>query len=204
MRLAASGLFLKGDAAMTQEFIVLLLVGLVGVIWVIVLDIRGDKQHRHDKRVGNPSPEPHDWRGATRTLIPAVECRGLTKERNVYIILPINRHATESTIINHLVLNGMHHPLLPSPPSQNQRVTVSLPKPLIERLRNAVYWTEVLPMASLVAEAIKDIVTQMEEANGGAFPQRVSPLKRGRRQGNRSPVHSTPRGTGREVLSAEF
>ena len=29
---------------MTQEFIVLLLVGLVGVIWVIVLDIRGDKQ----------------------------------------------------------------------------------------------------------------------------------------------------------------
>ena len=45
---------------MTQEFIVLLLVGLVGVIWVIVLDIRGDKHHRHDKRVGNPSPEPHD------------------------------------------------------------------------------------------------------------------------------------------------
>jgi hypothetical protein len=106
--------------------------------------------------------------------------------------------------INHLVLNGMHQPLQPSPSSQNQRVTVSLPKPLIERLRNAVYWTEDLPMAGLVAEAIKDIVTQMEEANGGAFPQRVSPLKRGRRQGNRSPVHSTPRGTGKEVLSAEF
>ena len=106
--------------------------------------------------------------------------------------------------INHFVHNGMHHPLLPSPHSQNQRVTVSLPKLLIERLRNAVYWTEGLPMASLVAEAIKDIVTQMEEANGGAFPQRVSPLKRGRRQGNRSPVHSTTRGNGREVLSAEF
>ena len=45
---------------MTQEFIVLLLVGLVGIIWVIVLDIRGDKHHRHHKRVGNPSPEPHD------------------------------------------------------------------------------------------------------------------------------------------------
>ena len=93
--------------------------------------------------------------------------------------------------INHLVLNGMHHPLLPSPPSQNQRVTVSLPTPLIERLRNAVYWTEDLPLAVLVAEAVKDIVTQMEEGNGGAFPQRVSPLKRGRRQGKRSPIHST-------------
>ena len=100
--------------------------------------------------------------------------------------------------INHLVLNGMHQPLQPSPPSQNQRVTVSLPKPLIERLRNAVYWTEDVPMAGLVAEAIKDIVTQMEEANGGVFPQRVSPLKRGRRQGNRSPVHSTARGTGKK------
>ena len=60
MRLAASGLFLKGDAAMTQEFIGLLLVGLVGVIWVIVLDIRGDKHHRYDKHEGSPSPEPHD------------------------------------------------------------------------------------------------------------------------------------------------
>ena len=93
--------------------------------------------------------------------------------------------------INHLVLNGKHHPLLPSPPSQNQRVTVSLPTPLIERLRNAVYWTEDLPMAGLVAEAIKDIVTKMEKANGGTFPQRVSPLKRGRRHRKRSPVHTT-------------
>jgi hypothetical protein len=45
---------------MTQEFIVLLLVGLVGVIWVMVLDIHGDKHHRREKRQGSPSPEPHD------------------------------------------------------------------------------------------------------------------------------------------------
>ncbi len=30
----------------------------------------------------------------------------------------------------------------------------------------------------LVAEAIEAIVIQMEEVNGGAFPQHVSPLKR--------------------------
>jgi hypothetical protein len=45
---------------MTQEFIVLLLVGLVGVISVMILDILGDKHHTHDKRQGNSSPEPHD------------------------------------------------------------------------------------------------------------------------------------------------
>ena len=105
---------------------------------------------------------------------------------------------------NHIVLNGMHHPLQPSPPSQNQRVTVSLPTPLIERLRNAVYWTEDLPLAGLMAKALEDIVTQMEEANGGTFPQRVSPLKRGRRQQKHSPIHSTPRRKGIEVLSSGF
>lgn len=92
--------------------------------------------------------------------------------------------------IKHLVLNGMHHPLLPSPPSQNQRVTVSLPTPLIERLRNAVYWTEDLPLAGLMTRALEDIVSQMEKVNGGAFPQRVSPLKRGRRQRKHFPVYS--------------
>jgi len=94
--------------------------------------------------------------------------------------------------VNHLVLNGMHQPMLPFPPSQKQRVTLSLPTALIERLRNAVYWTGDRPLVGLVAEAIEDIVTQMEEVNGGAFPQRVSPLKVGRRQGTRAPVHSTP------------
>ena len=106
--------------------------------------------------------------------------------------------------VNPLVLNGMHQPVQPSSPSQKQRVTVALPTALIERLRNAVYWTGDRPLVGLVTEAIEGIVTQMEEVNGGAFPQRVSPLKRGRRQGNHSPVHSTTSGKGREVLSAEF
>ena len=93
--------------------------------------------------------------------------------------------------VNRLVLNRTNKPALSSPPSQNQRVTVSLPTALIERLRNAVYWTGHGPLVSLVAEAIEDIVTQMEEVNGEAFPQRVSPLKSGRRQGTRFPVRST-------------
>ena len=52
---------MKGDAAMTQGVIVgVLLMGLAGLIWVIVLDILGGDHHTHDNRQGNPSPEPHD------------------------------------------------------------------------------------------------------------------------------------------------
>ena len=51
---------MEGDAAMAQEFIVVLLIGLVGLIWVVVLDILGDDHHSHDKRQGSASPEPRD------------------------------------------------------------------------------------------------------------------------------------------------
>ena len=72
----------------------------------------------------------------------------------------------------------IHQPLLPPPALQKPAVMVSLPAALIERLRNAAYWTGNPPLADLVAEAIEDIVTQLEEINGETFPQRVSPLKR--------------------------
>ena len=46
---------------MTQGVIVgMLLMGLVGLIWVMVLDILGDKHHTHDTQQGNPLPELHD------------------------------------------------------------------------------------------------------------------------------------------------
>jgi hypothetical protein len=93
--------------------------------------------------------------------------------------------------VDHPILYGKHHPVLQSLPSEKQRVTVCLPTALIERLRNAVYWTGHRSLVALVAEALEEIVTQMEEVNGGAFPQRISPLKRGRRLGTRSPVQAT-------------
>ena len=46
---------------MTQGTIVwVLLAGLVGLIWVIVLDILGEAHHTHDNQQGSSSPEPHD------------------------------------------------------------------------------------------------------------------------------------------------
>jgi len=64
--------------------------------------------------------------------------------------------------------------------TRKQRVTITLPLSLLERLRNAVYWTGHGPLANLICDALDDAVTQMEAANGQTFPQRLAPLKRGR------------------------
>jgi len=63
---------------------------------------------------------------------------------------------------------------------RKQRVTITLPVDLLERLRNAVYWTGHGTLARLIADALDDSVSQIEQSNGGAFPQRLAPLKRGR------------------------
>ena len=85
----------------------------------------------------------------------------------------------------------LHQSVLPSLAIQEQRVMVSLPAALIERLRNAACWTGDRSLVDLVAEAIEDVVTQMEEANGEPLPQRVSPLKREAttRRALSSPLH---------------
>jgi len=63
---------------------------------------------------------------------------------------------------------------------RKQRVTITLPVALLERLRNAVYWTGHSTLAHLIAESLDEAVTQMEHVNGGPFPVRLAPLKRGR------------------------
>lgn len=75
--------------------------------------------------------------------------------------------------------------------SPKQKITFSLPTALIERLRNAVYWTGNRPLARLVEEALEALVTEMEEVNQEEFPQRLSPLKAGRRQGKRGSAPSS-------------
>lgn len=60
------------------------------------------------------------------------------------------------------------------------RVTVNVPTMLIERLRNAIYWTERATLARVVTDALHDAVAEMEQAHGGAFPLRLAPLKPGR------------------------
>ena len=52
---------MKGGAPMTQDIIVwALLMGLVGLIWVMALAVLGDNLHAHDKQEGSAQPEPRD------------------------------------------------------------------------------------------------------------------------------------------------
>lgn len=92
----------------------------------------------------------------------------------------------EHASISQLQSNGTRRPIVSSRPSLKQKITLSLPTALIERLRNAVYWTANRPLASLVEEALDALVTEMEEVNREAFPPRLSPLKAGRPQGKRA------------------
>jgi len=76
----------------------------------------------------------------------------------------------------------------PNRPSK-QRVTVAIPTLLVERLRNAVYWTGHHTLAQIVVNSLEGTLAVMEHANGGPFPRRVGPLKAGRRPRKPPPPH---------------
>ena len=61
-----------------------------------------------------------------------------------------------------------------------ERLTVHLPVPLIDRVKNAVYWTPGLTLASLAEKSLENTVDNIEKKNGKAFPQRKADLKGGR------------------------
>jgi hypothetical protein len=99
------------------------------------------------------------------------------------------------TATMHAIIDGSARKSVPVR-RPRQRITVFLPLPLIERLRNAVYWTEQRPLAQIIAEAIDDAVSEMEQANGGVFPPRLSALKPGRPRRSQTssrfpPLHTT-------------
>ncbi len=89
--------------------------------------------------------------------------------------------------INGPTITGLPQPAWPRTRASRQRVTVSLPVPLVERLRNAVYWTEQRTLAQIIVDAIEDALTAMEHANGEPFPERLAPLRTGRRPRKPSP-----------------
>jgi hypothetical protein len=67
----------------------------------------------------------------------------------------------------------------PSPP--RERVTIALPADLMERARNAVYWTPGATLTALVEEAIDAELAKREAESGGPFQPRGTKLKPGRR-----------------------
>jgi hypothetical protein len=60
------------------------------------------------------------------------------------------------------------------------RLTVSLPGDLVDRLRNAVYWSPDLTLAWLIAQSLRTSLTDLETARQGPFPKRTNALRAGR------------------------
>lgn len=61
-----------------------------------------------------------------------------------------------------------------------ERLTVHLPVDLIDRIKNAVYWTPGLTLAGLAEEALTVAVEKLERERGEPFPPRRAELKGGR------------------------
>lgn len=67
-----------------------------------------------------------------------------------------------------------------APKPVKERLTVHLPVALIDRVKNAVYWTPGLTLAGLAEVAFTEAMAQLEQERGGPFPPRRSELKGGR------------------------
>lgn len=61
-----------------------------------------------------------------------------------------------------------------------ERLTVHLSVTLIDRVKNTVYWTPGLTLASLAETALQQLVDQLEKQRGEPFPPRRENLKGGR------------------------
>lgn len=63
---------------------------------------------------------------------------------------------------------------------RKERLTIHLSSGLIERLKNAVFWTPGLTLASLSENALTHVVDELEAERGAAFETRTGELKGGR------------------------
>jgi hypothetical protein len=63
---------------------------------------------------------------------------------------------------------------------RKERATFQLPAELIERARNAVFWTPGATMAALMEAALAHHLDRLEKARGEQFPPRSAALKTGR------------------------
>lgn len=97
------------------------------------------------------------------------------------LIQPISTNENATAILN--TQEESIKPIQKQNKSLKQRMTVQISQDVIERLKNAVYWTPGLTLASLAEEAFSNAVDKLESARAAPFPKRNSELKTGR------PIH---------------
>ncbi len=61
-----------------------------------------------------------------------------------------------------------------------QRLTIHLPVELIDRVKNAVYWSPGLTLAGLAERALAKELRSLEKENGVPFKKRIEELRGGR------------------------
>ncbi len=91
--------------------------------------------------------------------------------------------------------------------TRKRGLTITLPQDLLDRMRNAVYWTPCLTVAKLVEDAVAAKLVEMEHANGRAYPKRPRELKPGRPSRQRTRCLSDsdpPLVLGGDVLPEQF
>jgi len=66
------------------------------------------------------------------------------------------------------------------PPSPRVPFQVRLPLALVERLRDAAYWTPGVSLNGLCEGALRRDLARLEDERGGPFPTREGELSRGR------------------------
>lgn len=64
--------------------------------------------------------------------------------------------------------------------AHKERMTFHLPPDVIDRAKNAVYWTPGLTLADLAARALSRALDGLEKKRGKRFPRRKAELKGGR------------------------
>ena len=94
----------------------------------------------------------------------------------------------DQTIPNHSIKNErrvaasqsskLNEPGRPQP--QTVRLTVSLPGDLVDRLRDAVYWSPSLTLAWLIAQSLRTSLAELESLRQSPFPKRTNALRAGR------------------------
>ena len=67
-----------------------------------------------------------------------------------------------------------------TPKQAKERMTFHLPVEVMERAKNAVYWTPGPTLADLATQALTDAVDRRERKKGEPFPSRKADLKGGR------------------------
>lgn len=68
----------------------------------------------------------------------------------------------------------------PEPKAKKERTTFQVSVELLERVRNAVYWTPGATVSGLMQDALEGELARLEKKRGEPFPPRAGDLKTGR------------------------